>query len=98
MFPVTSRYHNVQIAKWRAVADGPEIAYLRRRFLPPATQAAALAEHTVADGERLDHVAARYLGDPEQFWRLCDANEAMRPEDLIAQPGRRLRIPQPQEG
>ena len=25
---------------------------------------------------------AQYLGDPEQFWRICDANGAMRPEEL----------------
>ena len=27
-------------------------------------------------GERLDNVAAQYLGDPTLFWRLCDANNA----------------------
>ena len=34
------------------------------------------------DGDRLDNVSAQYLGDPEQFWRLCDANNAMEPEEL----------------
>ena len=36
---------------------------------------------------------AQYLGDPEQFWRICDANDAMRPDDLTAEVGRRLLIP-----
>ena len=41
-----------------------------------------LVEHSVKEGDRLDNIAAHYLGDPEQFWRLCDANEAMQPDEL----------------
>ena len=37
-----------------------------------------------------------YLGDPEQFWRLCDANGAMRPDELTETVGRRLRITLPE--
>ena len=40
-------------------------------------------------GDRLDLITARTLGDPEQFWRICDANDALDPDDL-AEPGRRL--------
>jgi hypothetical protein len=61
---------------------GKEIVYLRRRFLPQPERFSALFVHTLVQGERLDIVAAQYLGDPEVFWRLCDANRAMRPEDL----------------
>jgi hypothetical protein len=46
----------------------------------------------VADGERLDLIAARFLGDPEQFWRLCDANRTLRPEDLEVA-GQSIQIP-----
>lgn len=92
MFPVTSRYHNVETAKW-TTADGREIIYLRRRFLPGAAKFGIAAEHTVTQGERLDNITARYLGDPEQFWRLCDANNAMRPAELTDEIGRRLHIP-----
>ncbi len=92
MFPVTSRYHAIKTAKL-ITADGREIIYLRRRFLPDATHVAVLAEHTVTQGERLDNITARYLGDPEQFWRLCDANNTMHPDELTAEVGRRLRIP-----
>ena len=54
-------------------------------------------EHTVAEGERLDQTSAsRYLGDPEQFWRIADANGAMQPDDLVQTPGRRLRITLPE--
>jgi gamma-glutamyltranspeptidase/glutathione hydrolase len=39
---------------------------------------------------------AQYLGDPEQFWRLCDANAAMHPEELTDAIGRTLRITLPE--
>lgn len=97
MFPVTSRYYGIEIAKYET-PDGQEIAYLRRRFLPAASKGPLIAEHTVAQGERLDNITARYLGDPEQFWRLCDENNAMWPEGLTDEIGRRLRIPLPQGG
>jgi hypothetical protein len=59
-----------------------------------------LAEHVVTDGDRLDNVTARYLGDPELFWRVADANLAMQPEELTGpdRRGRRMRIPLPTGG
>jgi len=90
MFPVTSRYFNLETAIWIAT-DGRQIAYLRRRFLPLAA-APMLAEHSVAQGDRLDNITAQYLGDPEQFWRVADANNAMQP-DQLTRVGRRLVIP-----
>ncbi len=99
MFPVTSRYYNIEIAKFD-LPDGRTVSYLRRRVLPDGKKAVVLAEHTVTQGDRLDNVTARYLGDPEQFWLVCDANNAMRPDDLTAesQIGHRLIIPLPQGG
>jgi hypothetical protein len=43
----------------------------------------------------LDQVAARVLGDSEQFWRLCDANAALNPFDLLDELGYRVRVPSP---
>lgn len=97
IFPVNSRYHNLETAKWIA-PDGREIIYLKRRFLPPASSSVARVEHVVTQGERLDNITARYLGNPEQFWRLCDANNAMHPAELTAEIGRRLQIPLLQGG
>jgi hypothetical protein len=96
MFPVTSRYSSIEIAKF-VTSDEQEIAYLRRRFLPN-TDAIAQAEYSITEGDRLDNITARYLGDPEQFWRLCDANNAMQPDELTAEVGRRLVIPLIQGG
>ena len=97
MFPPTSRYFGIEIAKF-TTADQREIAYLRRRFLPPSASSIIFAEHSVVQGDRLDNVTARYLGDPEQFWRVCDVNDAMLPDELTAEIGRRSRIPMPMAG
>jgi hypothetical protein len=95
LFPITSRYHNIETIMLET-ADGRMVAYLRRRFLPPADRFALLQEHTVIDGDRLDNVTARYLGDPLQFWRVADANNAMQPEAPTAVPGSKIRITQPE--
>jgi hypothetical protein len=50
----------------------------------------------VTQGERLDNITARYLGDPLQFWRLCDANGALDPEELTDETGRTIAITMPQ--
>lgn len=94
-FPPNSRYHGLETATLET-ADGRTIIFLRRRFVPPPARFELLQEHTVVEGERLDHIAARYLGDPEQFWRVCDANGAMRPAALTEEIGRRLRITLPE--
>lgn len=94
MFSITSRYYNIEQVEFET-PDGRKIVYLRRRFVPSADRFALLQEHSVAEGERLDNITAQYLGDPEQFWRLCDANNAVRPEELTETIGRRLRITLP---
>jgi hypothetical protein len=94
LFPPTSRYHGIDTVVMET-ADGKAIVYLRRRFLPSPDVFALLQEHAVEEGDRLDNLAARYLGNPELFWRLCDANNALRPDELI-EIGRRLRITLPE--
>jgi hypothetical protein len=95
VFAVTSRYQDVETATLE-VAGGKTSVYLRRRFVPPPERFELLQEHTVTQGDRLDNVTARYLDDPEAFWRICDANNAMRPEELTETIGRRLRITLPE--
>jgi hypothetical protein len=94
-FPPNSRYHAVGTAV-HVRGDGRNVAYLRRRFVPPPERFAEIATHAVVQGERLDHLAARYFGDPELFWRLADANGALRPDELVETLGRRLRITLPE--
>lgn len=93
-FPPNSRYHRTETAVLQT-PDG-EVIYLRRRFLPHPSRFSLLQYHTVTQGERLDHIAAEYIGDAVQFWRIADANNAMKPDDLTAEPGRKLRITMPE--
>ena len=95
LFPPTSRYHNIETGSLLH-ADGTEVIYLKRRFVPSPERFTELQEHVVTQGERLDNITARYLGDPLQFWRICDANNAMNPPELTAKVGRRLRITLPE--
>jgi len=95
IFPPASRYAAVETTTLTDV-DGLVTIYLRRRFLPPPERFAGVREHVVSQGERLDTVTARYIDDPEQFWRICDANRAMRPADLLNPIGRMLRITLPE--
>ena len=94
LFPQTSRYHGIETVTL-TTPEGKEITYIRRRFVPASERFELLQEHVVVQGERLDNLTAHYLGDPEQFWRVCDANNAMRPAEL-EENGRRLRITLPQ--
>lgn len=92
-FPPTSRYHGSETAVLTR-PDGTTVRYLRRRFIPPPEAHALLQEHSMAQGDRLDNLAARVLGDPEQFWRICDANAVLAPAEL-EQEGRVVRVTLP---
>ena len=81
--------------KTLTAADGTIVAYLDRRFLPQSATLALLTRHPVALGDRLDNIAAEYLGDPLQFWQICDANDAINPDDLTETVGAMLRITLP---
>ena len=94
LFPPTSRYHGIGTAVL-TTPEGRPIVYLRRRFIAPPENFALLQEHTVCQGDRVDNLAAQYLGDPELYWRLCDANVVLHPEELTAAPGSRIRITLP---
>jgi hypothetical protein len=92
MFQPTSRYHDVKMTVRNSRGEARIVSYKRRRFVPSGATMTTLAEHTVAQGDRLDNLAARYVGDPEQFWRICDANNVLRPEELTEEVGRAVRI------
>ena len=95
MFDSTSRYDPLETVRY-TMPGGHQVAYKRRRFLPHGSALPLLVEVTVGDGDRLDLITARTLGDPEQFWRVADANNAMNPFDLMTEPGSTLRVPVPQ--
>jgi hypothetical protein len=96
-FPTDSRYYGFGVQYYSA-PNGQVIAYLARRIVPQpgAPNFATINRYTVHQGDRLDLIAAKYLGDPLMAWLICDANGAMRPHELVATPGRVLAITTPQ--
>jgi hypothetical protein len=93
-FAENSRYRDVQTAVVTGV-DEQRVVYLRRRFIPQPEMYALIQEHVVEQGDRPDLLAFRYLNDPEQFWRVCDANVVFDTSELVATPGQRIRITLP---
>lgn len=99
MFDANSRYQTVEDATLRVVEpDGTTriIVYKRRRFLPSTEGQPMVVEHTIKEADRLDNLTATYLGDPTQFYRLCDANRVLKPSDVTALLGRRIKVVLPQ--
>ncbi len=94
-FAITSRYYGLETGTYVS-PDGRMIPYLRRRFVPSPDRFSQVGEHVVTEGQRLDRISAHYQGDPEAFWRIADANRAMRPQELTETLGRRLRITLPE--
>lgn len=94
LFTATSRYYGIDV-ETIAGPQGTTVTYVMRRFLPAVAQMQVIQQYTVVQGDRLDNIAAQYLGDPQLFWRLCDANNAMRPAALTHTPGRKLNITMP---
>jgi hypothetical protein len=89
MFFKGSRYQDVPNLEYET-DDGRVIGYKARRIIPPTP---GLTRHLVEEGERLDRVAFEHFRDPERFWRLCDANVVIHPDDLMARPGRIIDVP-----
>ncbi|MGC9969998.1 MAG: LysM domain-containing protein [Bryobacteraceae bacterium] len=94
-FPPSSRYYAIEVTTL-VTKDGRTITYLKRRFLPQPENFQVLQEYIVRDGDRLDNITAQFLNDPEQFWRICDANNAMEPEELTDNPGDTILIALPE--
>lgn len=91
--PPSSRYVETEIAS--TMIDGEEVRHYRRRFIPAAEDHSVTHEHEVQGSERLDLIANSELGDAELWWRVADANGAVRPRELTDRAGRRLRISLP---
>jgi hypothetical protein len=96
-FPTDSRYYGSATLQYTTPA-GATVTYLARRFVPQpgAPNFSTIARHTVVNSDRLDLIAATYLGDPLMFWLLCDANGAIRPNALLETTGSVIAITTPQ--
>jgi len=92
-YPPTSRYAAMGTATSSLPGQG-EVVFLQRRWLPMGNQMTELERYQVGERDRLDLIAARRLGDSEQWWRVADANDALVPSEL-EEPQRELRITLP---
>ena len=93
MFSKKSRYAGVKDAEL-VDGKGRTITYKRIRFIPTPTP---MRGHIITEGERLDHISHFYYKDARRFWRICDANAAMFPDDLADDIGRKIKIPSTQD-
>lgn len=93
-FAPNSRYNAVALLT-RPGADGRQVAYVARRFIGAAVAGVVPQTYTIVGGDRLDLIANRFIGDPEQWWKIADANPTLDPQALTAVPGRQLEIPSP---
>jgi len=95
-FAFNSRYRQVPL-RTRTLPDGSIETYVGRRVIPSVDRYAAAGRHRVKGGERIDNIAAEAFGDPEQYWKICDANGIAHPAEAAEPDGRLLVIPLPLE-
>ena len=87
-----SRYYGATVESL-VLPNGTTVQYLQRRIIPSASIYTSLQNYTLVDGDRIDNLASKYLGDPTLYWLICDANTSLDPDALTARPGAMIRIP-----
>jgi hypothetical protein len=89
-----SRYAGSTKLTWQG-DSGEAVNYLAVRILPLGESVSGATTTMVQANEvdRLDLIANRTLGDPEQAWRIADANDAIDPFAICHQAGALLKLP-----
>lgn len=89
MFSESSRYAGLPRAS-TTTSDGREADIVRVRRLgdPPSDP------HQIMQNQRLDIISQQRYADPTRFWRIADANTELEADDLIAEPGRFINVPE----
>lgn len=88
----SSRYYGATVEFFTG-PNGVQVAYLQRRIIPQPDIYTATQNYAIVDGDRLDNLSFKFLGDPLLYWMICDANGATDPDDLTAQAGSTILIP-----
>ena len=81
LFGPNSRYTGIPTATL-TLPDGTTVVHAAPTPGPGAGGVRDRGGLHLRGGDRLDNVTYRQLGDPELFWRLCDANRVLSPEEL----------------
>jgi hypothetical protein len=87
-----SRYYGSAVEQI-TLGNGTVVSYLSRRIIPAMAIYSQTQSYSVKAGDRVDNLAARYLGDPILFWIIADANGAMDPATVTAEPGTAIVMP-----
>ena len=87
IFDPLSRYRNLSTYV-RRDHRGRSVSVLP---VPPPPSDVLLGIHVLRQGERIDHLAFRYLENPAGFWRICEFNDVMLAEALTER--RQISIP-----
>lgn len=59
--------------------QGRKVKRVGRAKRPPLTE---LGEHIRREGQRLDHLANYYLRDTNGYWKICELNDVLLPDQL----------------
>lgn len=93
-YAANSRYFGAEVRK--TTLNGREVGYLARRLVPGPERYATLGALVVQAGDRPDTLATRAIGDPEQYWKIADANVVLHPNELTEVVGAKVRLTLPQ--
>jgi hypothetical protein len=88
IFDAKSRYLRYSAIAYATDRRGLPVACVTPAAVPPQTE---VGRHRLRQGQRLDHLADHYLGDPAGFWRIAELNDAMTAEAALDAP--LVRIP-----
>lgn len=50
--------------------------------VPPPPLQVFVGYHLLQQGQRIDHLAAKYTDNPAGYWRIAEMNDGMLPESL----------------
>jgi hypothetical protein len=89
MFDTDSRYSQLRPLTVTG-PNGSPVQIVPIRFIAATTP---IMSRRIQQGDRPDLLAYEFYKEPQLFWRIADANEAMRPSELVATPGSLIGIP-----
>lgn len=92
MFEKNSRYFNLD-KNFHFSSDGHKIVYIKRRFVPKIREG-SYPQELIINGDRIDLLAVRLFGEPDEYWRICDVNYELNPRMIFSVPGTLINIPE----
>jgi nucleoid-associated protein YgaU len=89
MFLKNSRYYQLETSTTRD-HSGREVSVLKLRRLP----ATSGTSYRVQGSDQLDVLSEQKYKDATRYWHIADANSELQANDLTAEPGRLIKVPE----